>query len=294
MNLGGGDSGDVLELANTALKAYSRSHSSDPEEQDDLNNQMNKLKEKTADYIDRIGPTMNITNKIVGSDLLSFQMFKADSEESTADFMDNAMENGLSVANLTNCLRSMRAYYNLSENESINIVKTDTDPSLLDGQSRDTVAKSVEINLYAEGKKLNMSVCESDTVSIKIPLTNSTSLNSTQYHEFKSKGVDLFDSEDPFFNSVCVSYPLDNYDTTVEMRRKKYYSNNSLTCGEGCNYVGIENNYVQCDCQGADVYDLPVVNVISVLYDTVSGINIGLVLCTDRAFDVNSGLTFRD
>jgi hypothetical protein len=294
MNLGGGDSADVLELANTALKAYSRSHSEDPQEQDDLDNQMDKLKEKTANYIGKIGSTQNMTNKIVGSDLLRFQMFKADSDDSTADFMDNAMENGLSVANLTICLRSMRAYYNLSENESINIVKTDTDPSLMDGQSRNTVAKSVEINLYAEGKKLNMSVCESDTISIKIPLTNSTSLNSTQYNEFKSKGVDLFDSEDPFFNSVCVSYPLDNYDTTVEMRRKKYYSNNSLTCGEGCDYIGVEDNYVQCDCLGADVNDLPVVNAMTVLYDTVSGLNFGLVLCTDRAFDVYIGLTFRD
>ena len=50
-----------------------------------------------------------------------------------------------------------------------------------------------------------------------------------------SKGFDIFNPNDPFYNGVCAPFDINNKDVLLSQRRKLFYKNLSL-CNNNCEY----------------------------------------------------------
>ena len=69
--------------------------------------------------------------------------------------------------------------------------------------------------------------------------------------ELKNKSINIFDSEDDFYNDVCFKYTTpNNTDIYLQDRREKYYITDPL-CETGCKQVGYDNitERVICICK---------------------------------------------
>jgi hypothetical protein len=77
--------------------------------QPQLSEQVDKLKERTLNAITTIALNSTDINNTIGNDYLSSQI-------SVGDFLstDEALQYGLSIINMTECLNILRQYYNLS------------------------------------------------------------------------------------------------------------------------------------------------------------------------------------
>src|SRR5690606_23982497 len=103
-------------------------------------------------------------------------------------------------------------------------------------------------------EKLDTSACNGTNVEVEIPLKAKGSLKLDRYQALKSENIDIFDPESPAFNDRCFSHTdsTTGLDTTLNSRRKEYYSNMAITCSPGCSYTELARNSstVKCNCQG--------------------------------------------
>jgi hypothetical protein len=163
-------------------------------------------------------------------------------------------------------------------------------------------SKLVNIDVYTKNDrtKLDLAPCEDQKISFKIPVKTTTtdengdekSLNLERYFDLKKDGIDIFDKNDPAFNSRCYNYTMNDYDTTLAMRRNLLYSNTTIQCSTGCDYKGLdENSYAECSCAGGSTNVQN--SIVDIAFDTLSTFNIGIAKCSDRLFDVSSPLIFR-
>jgi hypothetical protein len=275
---------DGLQVANAGLLLYSLSKQAGIDTSD-VKKQADDIKNKTDTIIENTVLT-NATDGIVGNNMVSAQIMKS-SNSSIDQAVQDAIANDLSIINMTNCIKTLKAYYNLTESDNLIIVKKDTDPSI----ANNTGSKQVQVDVYTTNRtKLNISICENDHISVKIPILNKSTegnkdLNLTRYSEIKKSGVDIFDPNDSAFTSRCYNYTYNGYDTTVNSRRQLLYSNTSIQCSDGCSYTGVdENNYAECDCQGKT--EKVQNNIVDIALGTLTSFNFEIVSCSSRLSDV--------
>ena len=88
-------------------------------------------------------------------------------------------------------------------------------------------------------------------------LTNKLTLSKRRIMNlYNQSGVNLFDTQDSFFNDKCSNFSSFNdsaRDVTLKDRRELYYQNNTLICGkEGCNMTfNFETFIASCDCSSS-------------------------------------------
>jgi hypothetical protein len=288
---------DTLQVSNLAIQTYSIASKDNNIKQKDLKqlkSLSNDLQIKSSELVEKMALNSNETYTVVGNIYLSSQIIKANN--STMDeWLSDSLTNGLSIVNVSQCITKIKSYYNISNNDNLTVIKTDTDASLGVENDDDTPAgsKEVQINIYYDNKKLNISVCDQSDINIKIPIDNSTMFNITKYNLFKEQGIDIFDPNDPYFTSRCNSYSSDGYDTTVNMRLKNLYTNISISCSDGCRYDGIdEYNYVKCDCaMVVQNYKFRSKWKKFVLKQLIS-LNFDIIKCPNRVFNVYTSYNF--
>jgi hypothetical protein len=243
------------------------------------------LQNKSAELVESIALNTNITNKLLGSNYLSFQIYTNDSAEDN-EFL---YADGLSVLNITSCLKQLKQFYNLTEDDKLIIIKTYSDPLLSDDSDSPVSAKEVKFDIYSkkDKKKLNISLCDQKDISIKLPIDDKFYINTTKYNLLKEQGIDIFNPNDPYFTSRCYSFSSNGYDTTVNMRMKDLYTNISISCNDDCVYDGIdENNYVQCNCPL--VMNSPKFRSKwkKFVLKQLLSMNIEIIMCPNRVFNV--------
>ena len=105
---------------------------------------------------------------------------------------------------------------------------------------------------------------EEDFTINQIDISKETECNITNYYpirnidnlfykirSFNEKGIDLFNSEHPFFNDICFTYTNEKKrDVTILDRRKYYYLNKSL-CENNCSLERIDYDKMVsvCNCK---------------------------------------------
>jgi hypothetical protein len=289
LNNKGGSDLNASNLAKTNLDTIAlltnQNKTTSDDENYDIRDQLKELKDKSSRVMQTSTLSQNITDGIIGNDMFSTQLSKLD-QDSLEKAKQDALNNNLSIVDLTNCINSIKTYYNITNDSSIIVSKTDS-------QSDISPSKQVNIQILEAdtGEKLDMSLCKSDKVNIQIPIDISDDQLS-QYREFKNQSIDIFDPNDPLFNSRCLSYQLNGYDTTLNYRRQNIYSNNTITCNSGCLYTGLsDKSYASCDCTGVtDNTDLAS-SITSLPMGVLSSFNIGIIKCSDQAFNVYNLIT---
>jgi hypothetical protein len=216
---------------------------------------------------------------------MTTQVTKLDSE-SMKDGTTQAIENKLAIVDISDCLKILKSYYNLTNEESLVLVKSDINKSFT-AQYNITNWVSFNIINSATGERLNISLC--NDFKIKTPI-NDKGLNMTFNSQLKDDGIDVYNSNDKAFTSRCYSHidPRTGYSTTLNYRIENYYRNRSIICGKGCKYLSSDyNNYAVCQCSGATKTNNKYVNSVSDLLLTgVTNINIDLILCYNHVFSV--------
>lgn len=234
----------------------------------------------------------NITDNsslLMQNDMFSIQV-ATDDESAQSDMNEKALQDRLSIVNLTNCINTIKSIYNISNDTSLIVTKIDYDSSLnIDIQNKTLVSNSVRYALLnsVTKQKYNISLCSNTNITIKVPIKNTEALNLDLYHNL-SYTLDIFNPNSTGFNTRCF-YLQDNntnYDTTVDFRRQNYYQNLTSNCyGSVCNYTQIdENNYVDCQCAAQSQSEINNVFTNLTMAQFWPNFNYDVLLCINLAF----------
>jgi hypothetical protein len=284
------NSKDMIQLTNGVSQTYkSAKKVLDKSELKQIDNEVKDLQKMTNKMTETVIIEESTEDKekvqrIYGNEELSYQTID---DKALEESSKEALENGLSIVDLTDCLGRLRELYSIREDESLTVVKSDSTNEL----SSD---KQVEIvGIYRGKEKLDISSCEDTKISVKIPISKD-SKSIDKYNEFKKQGIDIFNPNDPAFVSRCfLKQPYSDYDITIDTFRKEVFSNNSITCDAGCTYDGIdENNYIKCSCQSLNTTSVLSATFTDMILGEVTKMNIEIVTCMNRAFDVRNLIIF--
>ena len=181
------------------------------------------------------------------------------------------------------CLKKIKTIYNISDLtfEVINY-------------PRKNQTNQIQYFIYnsEDKKKIDLSICSDEEISVLFPLSSRKDINESLVLELSSMGIDAFNLEDPFFNKICITFTSDDgKDVTLSDRISYYYQNVSL-CDQGCTYNGIDNitKLANCSCSVStssftnDILDNPLTGEI---FEMFSGININVMKCFKETLNKN-------
>ena len=161
-------------------------------------------------------------------------------------FEDNNETIGLSKIDLGTCEDRLRSTYNLNEDISLIIISLEKDTNI-------SSERNVQFEVYESLNKtrLDLSVCEDESIDIYIPLVLSEELTDL-YNELKDLGYNLFDINDKFYTDICTPYKSQNGADILLSDRINYLFNNDETqCQAGCKFstYSMETQNVKCECK---------------------------------------------
>ena len=167
---------------------------------------------------------------------------------STLEGQKNSLNPNISTIDLGECENILKKQYNLTNKDSLIVVKTDI-------KSEDLSATYVQYEIYDPNtlKQLNLSYCQDVKITVNIPV-NLDSDTMSLYDSLSGSGYNLFNAEDDFYNDICAVYTSANgTDMTLEDRKKEIFSmsGNITMCQSGCEfeYYNITTRRAKCDCE---------------------------------------------
>ena len=151
----------------------------------------------------------------------------------------------ISIIDLGQCEVKLKEEYNINENDSLIYLKQEN-----------TNAKASEKNVQYEifepynFTKLNLSICEEDTINIYVKIDLSEETRNT-YEYLKSLGYDMLNINDPFYQDICVPYTYENNTDILLSDRIDYiYNNKDTQCQSNCEFSSyvLNSTYLNCTC----------------------------------------------
>ena len=145
------------------------------------------------------------------------------------------------------------------------------------------------------GKLLNTSYCNDLNVKISHPIIKQDIIDlNTSKKFYEQYQIDVFRTNDSFFNDICTNYTSDkNKDMTLNQRRQYFFQNVSF-CDSNCTYIEVNytSNTAVCACEVKGVmndkllYEENNEKEKSFTYnDIISAINYKLFTCYKQVFD---------
>ena len=168
------------------------------------------------------------------------------------EYQKNNENNYTSTIDLGDCKQNIRKYYNLSDNETIYILKKDT---LNEGMKIPEISFEIYARLNGTNpQKLNLSICLNTKMEIKYQLPINLSESEESYlRSFSNKTIE---------DNCLPAQSSSGADLTSSDRKKEYIERSIDLCQKNCFISGydIETKYVKCDCltleNNLDIYFL--------------------------------------
>jgi hypothetical protein len=237
------------------------------------------------------GLSGNVQTLLIGDSLYSVQISPVESEEA----QKAAVKNGSCVADISDCIKTIKAKLNLPATVQLIQITTTKDQTLnLDNINNDKNNKtpSISIALYRSDTlaQVDTSVCGQNNMFVALPVKNTRGVNMKLFNRLSKDGIDGFDKNDEAFNDKCYSFrDIGGGDTTVNSRRKYYFQGMEAGCYTStaqCTYFGVAGGYLNCGCQ-ADPSKQVVSTFTPVTLPEVSPINIEIYKCISNSFSVS-------
>ena len=156
----------------------------------------------------------------------------------------------LSIIDLNGCENKLKTAYHINNNDSLIYLKQEK-----------TNVKSSEKDIKYEifepfnFTKLNLSICEDETINLYVPIELSEETIET-YEQLKLLGYNMFNINDPFYQDLCTPFNTKN-DTDIPLSaRKEYiYNNKDSKCQSNCQFSSYLANslYINCTCSVGNV-----------------------------------------
>ena len=221
-----------------------------------------------SNYKDLLFKTNNTillyNNTIIDSEKLKFQITDNNQQKILIEQINqNNIYDNLSTIDFGECGKKLKQKYNI---DYFLVIKIDIINITEDG----TKLTDVEYELYhpITKEKLNLSICENESIYIYLPYYASDEEKSKLENSI-NQGYDILNSENSFYTDICTPFTTENNkDIILSDRRNNYYDKNmSEWCGNGCTYNEYSsNNKVKCEC-------LTKLNIFESMNDIKSVIN---------------------
>ena len=175
---------------------------------------------------------------------------------STSDKMsiEEQLKTGVSPADLGYCTKSLKEFYNISEEENLIIINQEKRGNNEKNKSSENDDNSVTLDKYSQieiydfsGSKLDLSICKEGIKILKY-IGDVEEININSAKNFADSGIDIFNPSSDFFNSLCFQYDNDDgKDIIISDRRKDIFQNISF-CQNGCKYEGMNYDLLVANC----------------------------------------------
>ena len=231
-----------------------------------------KSRYELIDIIDDSILSYTSSQLVIKGENYSAQVYELGDSDSIAKV---ATEQKLSTIELTECAEYLKKYYNISEQEDLIMIK-------IDKNTTDAVVNEIEYYIYDfNGKKLDLSLCKGISITVNSPIIDTSSIDLNKANDLANQGIDVFDSNDTFFNDICQPFSSENNsDVTISDRRNDYYQNVSF-CDVDCTYEGINyettNAICNCDATTLTKTDEEIEKAKENLIDDLKKINMGKI-----------------
>ena len=225
-------------------------------------------------------------SKVVSTENVIYQL-------STFEYQKNNDDPNISSVDLGACESRLKGQYNISENDSLIMLKIDL-------SNDEHTQKYVYYEIYDpyEHTQLNMSYCEDLKITVNTPVNlddNSIEL----YKSLKQNGYNIFDSSDDFYNDICSTYTTANgTDMLLEDRKRDIYSKsgNYTMCQKGCEFIlyNTTTKKSKCDCDiqkeinSTDLIDMDFTpkQLASEFFKAIKNSNFRVLKCYKLAIDI--------
>ena len=153
----------------------------------------------------------------------------------------------ISVIDLGDCGDLLKSHYNISKDQDLIFLKYEKITEIAS-------ERNIQYEIYhpVHKYKLNISICESTSISIYVPV-NLPEEAKQKYEELEKQGYDLFDPNSSFYQDICSPFESeDGTDVPLNDRKNDYYKNynNNTQCQGNCQYSDYlsNSNYLKCEC----------------------------------------------
>ena len=129
---------------------------------------------------------------------------------STSDKMsiEEQLKTGVSPADLGYCTKSLKEFYNISEEENLIIINQEKRGNNEKNKSSENDDNSVTLDKYSQieiydfsGSKLDLSICKEGIKILKY-IGDVEEININSAKNFADSGIDIFNPSSDFFNSL--------------------------------------------------------------------------------------------
>lgn len=200
-------------------------------------------------YIHDYEDSTNNINWLLINHTFKIRLFKLDqcNHDLCYDSIINSsssIPNDFAYLNITECQKILQNEYELPLISDVLFV-------MLDIKSLNSNANILNYLAYSSlsGMKLDLEKCRGTENIIIYPLIVDQNILQLA-KKMHNKGIDIFNSNDPFFNDFCEPfYTEDSKDVILLDRRNDFFKNVTL-CESGCNYTHIDyvTNRIECTC----------------------------------------------
>ena len=172
---------------------------------------------------------------------------KAYSTESEIDEINS----NYSYVKLGECEYTLKYHYNLLNDTVLYIIGVES-PS----KNKKSSVNAYDYGVYLEnGTKLNLSICDGNSITIYSIITNTSLIKLDEANYFSSYGYDIYNESSDFYTDVCSPASIDGNDVTLTDRKIDFYPSDVSFCNEGCEFqlVNLTSEKIKCSCDA--VYD---------------------------------------
>ena len=161
-----------------------------------------------------------------------------------------------SYTDFTECEKILRNIYTIDSSRNITFIQVE-----IENTDEDIFINQLEYKAFDDTKKeLNLSLCNTKDIYIHYSFKNETTDKINDIYLWKSKGIDILNINDEFFNNICY-YPYSDSgkDLTIQDKIDKIYKNYTF-CEKNCKVeeINFENKTSLCVCSVKE--DLDIIN----------------------------------
>ena len=181
---------------------------------------------------------------VIKKDDIIYQLISSDNKKI------NEYKN-ISSIKLDECEIKLKQYYNISENETLLILKID---DFIEGFVIPIIL--YEVYNFKTKEKLDLNICKNETINISIPVS------------IKEDNLFKYNKSNEYYNDECYPYTtMKGTDITLNDRKQEFIDNKMSPCEADCEYKEYDKNLNKVLCKCNIKYKLPLISEIQINKD---------------------------
>ena len=215
-----------------------------------------------------------------------YEIFGDDYNIKISPINTNFFQNISTNIHFSNCENLLREKYKLASSSVLTVYQIE-----IENHNEHILINKLEYAIFNDKKeKLDLLVCKDEEIEIRYQL-NTSKINKTKIKYYSELGIDIFNSEDKFFNDICYPYSENDSDMILKDRVKDIYQNFSL-CENNCKYdkMNLTDNTVNCKCsikiEANSTFEKP--KLAQIIRDSFTDSNLGVMKCLNLVFSLEN------